>query len=68
MVVGIAATHDPAHTMFGLPRLKELLGSHPGGPTLVEYLRDELTGFTGPDWEQEDDITLVALSRYSAGA
>lgn len=63
MVVRIAATHDPTHAMFGLPRLKGLLGSHPGGPALVEYLRDELEDFTGPGWEQEDDITLVALSR-----
>jgi hypothetical protein len=25
----------------------------------------DVTGFTGPDWEQEDDITLVTLQRLA---
>ncbi len=44
---------------------KELLGTHPGGPALIDDLRTELTSFTGPNWEQEDDITLVVLCRSS---
>ena len=49
--------------MFGFPRLAELVGGCAGGPELIDLLLGELDGFTGPDWEQEDDITLVALQR-----
>lgn len=62
---GLVEAHNPAHAMFGLPRLKELLGTHPGGTALIDDLRSELTSFTGPNWEQEDDVTLVVLSRSS---
>lgn len=62
---GLIEAHNPAHAMFGLPHLKELLGTHPGGTALVDYLRNELASFTGSNWEQEDDVTLVALSRSS---
>jgi serine phosphatase RsbU (regulator of sigma subunit) len=62
---GLVEAHNAAHAMFGLPRLKELLGTHPGGTALVDELRNELASFTGPNWEQEDDVTLVALYRSS---
>jgi hypothetical protein len=29
----------------------------------VDFLLSELARFTGADWEQEDDITLVTLQR-----
>jgi anti-sigma regulatory factor (Ser/Thr protein kinase) len=29
----------------------------------VDYLLQELTLFTGPGWEQEDDVTLVVMQR-----
>jgi serine phosphatase RsbU (regulator of sigma subunit) len=62
---GLVEAHNPAHAMFGQPQLKELLGTHPGGPALVDSLLTELASFTGPNWEQEDDVTLVVLCRSS---
>ena len=35
------------------------------GSQLLDRLLDELHAFTGPGWEQEDDITLVTLRRSS---
>jgi serine phosphatase RsbU (regulator of sigma subunit)/anti-sigma regulatory factor (Ser/Thr protein kinase) len=60
---GLVEAHDPQRRMFGFPRLKELVGRHPGGGELIDLLLGELDAFTGPDWEQEDDVTLVVLKR-----
>jgi serine phosphatase RsbU (regulator of sigma subunit) len=65
---GLVEAHDPERRMFGFPRLAELVGECPGGPELIELLLGELDGFTGPGWEQEDDITLVALQRATVPA
>lgn len=61
---GLVEAHNPAHDMFGFPRLVTLLGAYEGGgKTAIDYLRHELATFTGAGWEQEDDITLVTLER-----
>jgi serine phosphatase RsbU (regulator of sigma subunit)/energy-coupling factor transporter ATP-binding protein EcfA2 len=61
---GLVEAHDPRHDMFGFPRLQGLVGAHrSGGSSLVGFLLSELARFTGEDWEQEDDITLVTLER-----
>lgn len=60
---GLAEAHDPQGEMFGFPRLQALMAEHPGGATLVNYLLDKLADFTQPDWEQEDDVTLMTLQR-----
>jgi anti-sigma regulatory factor (Ser/Thr protein kinase) len=52
--------------MFGFPRLKATVGDAPGGQALIDRVLAEVEAFTGPDAEQEDDITMVALQR-SAG-
>ena len=65
---GLVEAHDPERKMFGFPRLAELVGGCGGGPELIDLLLGELDGFTGPDWEQEDDITLVALQRAAVPA
>jgi serine phosphatase RsbU (regulator of sigma subunit) len=65
---GLVEAHDPERRMFGFPRLAELVGGCAGGPELIELLLGELDGFTGPGWEQEDDITLVALQRAAVPA
>jgi hypothetical protein len=44
------------------------MNGYSGGPELIQLLLEELDGFTGPDWEQEDDITLVALQRAAVPA
>ena len=53
--------------MFGAPRLKETMARAPGGRELIDHVLSDLEAFTGPDAEQEDDITMVTLQR-SAGA
>lgn len=60
---GLVEAHDPQRDMFGFPRLITLLGAYEGESTPIDYLRNELTAFTGDTWEQEDDITLVTLQR-----
>jgi hypothetical protein len=51
--------------MFGFPRLQQLLADCPTHTALIDFLLSELARFTGGDWEQEDDITLVALHRFA---
>jgi serine phosphatase RsbU (regulator of sigma subunit) len=61
---GLVEAHDPHHEMFGFPRLQGLVGTHRlGDSSLIDFLLSELAHFTGEDWEQEDDITLVTLQR-----
>jgi serine phosphatase RsbU (regulator of sigma subunit)/predicted ester cyclase len=61
---GLVEAHDPHHEMFGFPRLQGLVGTHRSGESsLIDFLHAELINFTGEDWEQEDDITLVTLER-----
>ena len=61
---GLVEAHDPEREMFGFPRLQGLVGTHrSGGQALVNFLLSELSRFTGDEWEQEDDITLVTLER-----
>ena len=64
---GLVEAHDPHYEMFGFPRLQGLVGAHRSdGPSLVDFLLTELRRFTGQEWEQEDDITLVTLDRSEA--
>lgn len=58
---GLPEAHNPDKEMFGFPRLKELIKKHEGNLSLIDYLLQELAGFTGPAWEQEDDVTFVTL-------
>lgn len=63
---GLVEAHDPSREMFGFPRLQKLMATHPGGPDLLPFLLKELHEFTGPNWQQEDDVTLVILQRSRA--
>jgi serine phosphatase RsbU (regulator of sigma subunit) len=60
---GLAEAHAPDREMFGFPRVSELVGKGPSGEALIDLCLTELGDFTGPDHEQEDDITLVSLQR-----
>jgi serine phosphatase RsbU (regulator of sigma subunit) len=61
---GLVEAHDRRREMFGFPRLQGLVGAHrSGGSALISFLLAELARFTGENWEQEDDITLVTLDR-----
>jgi serine phosphatase RsbU (regulator of sigma subunit) len=62
---GLVEAHDPQREMFGFPRLQQLLADCPTHTALIDFLLSELARFTGGDWEQEDDITLVALHRFA---
>jgi serine phosphatase RsbU (regulator of sigma subunit)/anti-sigma regulatory factor (Ser/Thr protein kinase) len=64
---GLVEAHDPSGAMYGFPRLRADLATDLAGSELLDELLDRLHAFTGRGWEQEDDITLVALRR-SAGA
>src|SRR5215210_3629532 len=63
---GLVEAHDPKGEMFGFPRLRALIAEHAEERPLGEFLMEELYSFVGEGWEQEDDITLLTLRRYSA--
>jgi serine phosphatase RsbU (regulator of sigma subunit)/anti-sigma regulatory factor (Ser/Thr protein kinase) len=65
---GIVEAHDPNGEMFGFPRLKEAVATYPGGAALIGLVLDDLRAHTGPDVEQEDDITMVTLARSARTA
>jgi len=65
---GVVEAHDRNREMFGFPRLKQLVAEPVTGGELIDVVLADLSRFTGPGWEQEDDITLVALSRLPATA
>jgi serine phosphatase RsbU (regulator of sigma subunit)/predicted ester cyclase len=60
---GLVEAHDPEGEMFGFPRLQALVTQYADEGALVTFLMEKLHSFTGEDWEQEDDITLVTLQR-----
>jgi serine phosphatase RsbU (regulator of sigma subunit)/CHASE1-domain containing sensor protein/anti-sigma regulatory factor (Ser/Thr protein kinase) len=61
---GLVEAHDPQGEMFGFPRLQGLIEAHRStDSSLNDFLLSELTRFTGKNWDQEDDITLVNLER-----
>jgi serine phosphatase RsbU (regulator of sigma subunit) len=63
---GLVEAHDPKGEMFGFPRLRALIAEHGGERSLENFLLEELYSFTGEEWEQEDDITLLTLRRSAA--
>ena len=60
---GLVEAHNPQGEMFGFPRLRTMACGLGSGAELIEHLRGALADFTGPDWEQEDDVTFVTLER-----
>jgi serine phosphatase RsbU (regulator of sigma subunit) len=60
---GLVEAHDPNGEMFGFPRLRALIAEHGEKRSLGDFLLEELYSFTGEEWEQEDDITLLTLQR-----
>jgi serine phosphatase RsbU (regulator of sigma subunit)/predicted ester cyclase len=63
---GLVEAHNPEGEMFGFPRLRELMAEHGDKRSLGDLLLEELYSFTGEEWEQEDDITLLTLRRSTA--
>jgi serine phosphatase RsbU (regulator of sigma subunit)/ketosteroid isomerase-like protein len=60
---GLVEAHDPEGHMFSFPRLRALIAQHAQKESLEKALLEELYSFVGEGWEQEDDITLLALRR-----
>jgi serine phosphatase RsbU (regulator of sigma subunit)/predicted ester cyclase len=63
---GLVEAHDPKGEMFGFPRLRALVAKHGEESSLGEFLMEELYSFVGAGWEQEDDITLLTLRRFTS--
>lgn len=67
---GLTEAHNPEGHMFDYPRLQKLLAEQPdgqplAGEALLKFLMAQLHEFTGPDWVQEDDVTMVAIERLA---
>jgi serine phosphatase RsbU (regulator of sigma subunit) len=60
---GLAEAHGPGREMFGFGRVAALVGRGVSGEALIDASLAELSAFTGPGHEQEDDITLVSIER-----
>jgi len=60
---GLSEAHGPDREMFGFGRVAALAGTGASGQALIDLCLTELDAFTGPDHEQEDDITLLSLVR-----
>lgn len=59
---GLVEAHNPQGSLFGFDRLHQKMATFfRQGGTLVDYLLNDLKSFTGEDWEQEDDVTLLTL-------
>jgi anti-sigma regulatory factor (Ser/Thr protein kinase) len=65
---GLVEAHNAQRDMFSFGRLQQLVAEHGGGAALIEFLLRQLADFTGPAWEQEDDVTLVTLERTPVSA
>ena len=62
---GLVEAHNAKRDMFGFPHLMELVRGNLCSTTLIDSLLQELATFTGDDWEQEDDVTMLVLHRVS---
>lgn len=60
---GLVEAHNPSGDMYGFPRLKQFVVEHPVCEDTIGLLVNDLVSFTGPEWEQEDDVTLVLINR-----
>jgi serine phosphatase RsbU (regulator of sigma subunit) len=60
---GMIEAHNAEREMFGLERFYGHLAEIACDPKLIDYLLGRLAEFTGPDWEQEDDVTFVVINR-----
>lgn len=60
---GLVEAHDPTRAMYGFGKLRQEMATNHSDGELIPFLLDSLTHFVGPGWEQEDDVTLLTLSR-----
>lgn len=60
---GLVEAHNDQREMFSFSYLATLLQEDVAGKELIDFLLQKLALFTGPGWEQEDDVTLVTVRR-----
>ncbi len=63
---GLVEAHNPQREMFDYARLSALIAGYSGSSSIIEFLLNALARFTGGQWEQEDDITMMILSRSAS--
>lgn len=63
---GLVEAHNSRREMLGFAQLRTLVETHAGGAHLIPYLLETLHTFTGPGWEQEDDVTLLTVQHVEA--
>ncbi len=61
---GLSEAHSVSGEMFGDQRIQNILNrEHHSAQGLIDALLSDLASFTGRDWVQEDDVTLMVLRR-----
>ena len=63
MVMTCPSLSCAGQRQFGFPRVAALVGASTAGERLIDDCLGALAAFSGPDHEQEDDITLVMIER-----
>jgi serine phosphatase RsbU (regulator of sigma subunit) len=61
---GLVEARNSSREMFGSARLARALNDEAQGEQLIERLLAQVALFAGPEWELEDDITLMTLHRH----
>ncbi len=60
---GLVETHAPGGTMYGTERVMASLSSAGNESPVLTAILDDHEGFAGAEWAQEDDLTILVLSR-----
>lgn len=60
---GLVQARGPQSEWFDTGRVQAVANSTPAADQLLPGLLSALSGFTGPDWEQEDDIHMIIVNR-----
>jgi serine phosphatase RsbU (regulator of sigma subunit)/anti-sigma regulatory factor (Ser/Thr protein kinase) len=63
---GITEAHSPEGEMYGFARLMGRVARQPSDDDMLNAVVTDLEKFTGPNAEQEDDITLVVVKRTAS--
>jgi serine phosphatase RsbU (regulator of sigma subunit) len=66
---GLVEAHNAQREMFDVPRLSQVAAQgQASGGALIERVLAELGRFTGPGWEEEDDLMMLTLERRQGTA
>lgn len=65
---GLVEAHRPDGEMLGFPRLRDFVATTGMQQPLVAQICSQFDHFVGPDWNPEDDVTLLSAARLPADA